>query len=232
MQEPMQQSMKQSQLKLIIEGALLASHEPLTIARIAGLFDIDEQASNDDIRAALLELQNDCAGRAYELAEVSSGWRFQIRQNFSNWINKLWEEKPPKYSRATLETLALIAYRQPITRGDIEEVRGVAVSTNIIQSLLERNWVRIVGHRDVPGRPALYATTRQFLDYFNLKSLDQLPSLSEIRDLDKINEELMFEPSAESANDARDNLVNVSDDFEDEEDDAASSMATLILPGG
>jgi len=232
MQEPMQQSMKQQQLKLIIEGALLASHEPLTIARIAGLFDIDEQASNDDIRAALLELQSDCADRAYELVEVSSGWRFQIRRNFSNWINKLWEEKPPKYSRATLETLALIAYRQPITRGDIEEVRGVAVSTNIIQSLLERNWVRVVGHRDVPGRPALYATTRQFLDYFNLKSLDQLPSLSEIRDLDKINEELMFEPSAESANDARDNLVNLSGDFEDEEDDAASSMATLILPGG
>lgn len=218
--------MQQQQLKLIIEGALLASHEPLTIARIASLFDIDEQASNEDIRAALVDLQNECADRAYELVEVSSGWRYQVRQKVANWVNKLWEDKPPKYSRATLETLALIAYRQPITRGDIEDVRGVAVSTNIIQSLMERNWVRIVGHRDVPGRPALYATTRQFLDYFNLKSLDQLPSLSEIRDIDKINEELIFEPVAESANDT--SAMN----FSDEEDDAASSMATLILPGG
>jgi len=224
--------MDRQQLKFIIEGTLLASHEPLTIARIASLFDLDEQATNDEIHAALMELQNDCADRAYELVEVSSGWRFQVRQKFSHWVNKLWEEKPPKYSRATLETLALIAYRQPITRGDIEEVRGVAVSTNIIQSLLERNWVRIVGHRDVPGRPALYATTRQFLDYFNLKSLDQLPSLSEIRDIEKINEELMFEPTTQSANDAASNIVNVSDNFSDEEDEAASSMATLILPGG
>jgi segregation and condensation protein B len=218
--------MQQQQLKLIIEGALLASHEPLTIARIASLFDIDEQASNEDIRTALLDLQNECAERAYELVEVSSGWRYQVRQKVATWVNKLWEDKPPKYSRATLETLALIAYRQPITRGDIEDVRGVAVSTNIIQSLMERNWVRIVGHRDVPGRPALYATTRQFLDYFNLKSLDQLPSLSEIRDIDKINEELMFEPAATSANDTSEK------DFADEDDEAASSMATLILPGG
>lgn len=226
--------MQQQQLKLIIEGTLLASHEPLTIARIASLFDIDEQASNDDIRAALLELQSDCAERAYELVEVSSGWRFQVKQKLANWVNKLWEDKPPKYSRATLETLALIAYRQPITRGDIEDVRGVAVSTNIIQSLMERNWVRIVGHRDVPGRPALYATTRQFLDYFNLKSLDQLPSLSEIRDIDKINQELMFEPVTDSANDATANILTMPEDadYADEEDDAASSMVTLILPGG
>jgi len=228
--------MEQQQLKLIIEGALLASHEPLTIARIASLFDIDQQASNDEIRAALLALQEDCADRAYELVEVSSGWRFQVRQKLANWINKLWEDKPPKYSRATLETIALIAYRQPITRGDIEEVRGVAVSTNIIQSLMERNWVRIVGHRDVPGRPALYATTKQFLDYFNLKSLDQLPSLSEIRDIDKINQELVFD-DINSANDASTNLVNTDgvaeeSDYADEDDDAASSMATMILPGG
>lgn len=229
-------SIEQQQLKLIIEGALLASHEPLTIARIASLFDIDEQASNDEIRNALLSLQEDCASRSYELVEVSSGWRFQVRQKFSNWINKLWEDKPPKYSRATLETIALIAYRQPITRGDIEEVRGVAVSTNIIQSLMERNWVRIVGHRDVPGRPALYATTKQFLDYFNLKSLDQLPSLSEIRDIDKINQELVFD-DVNSANDSSANMVNLGGqamegDFADEDDEAASSMATMILPGG
>jgi segregation and condensation protein B len=123
---------------------------------------------------------------------VASGWRYQVRQELAAWIGRLWEEKPVKYSRAILETLALIAYRQPITRGDIEEIRGVAVSTTIVKTLMERQWVRIVGHRDVPGRPALYATTRQFLDYFNLKSLDELPSLGEIRDLDKINAELDF----------------------------------------
>lgn len=203
--------MEKSQLKLILEGALLAAHEPLPLNRMASLFDLDEQVSNELLRDVLKDLQGDCVERAYELVEVASGWRLQVKQHYSRWVNKLWEDKPPKYSRATLETMALIAYRQPITRGDIEEVRGVAVSTNIIQSLLERNWVRVVGHRDVPGRPALYATTKQFLDYFNLKSLEQLPSLSEIRDIEKINEELVFE---------------------DTEDDAASSMVTLILPGG
>ena len=215
--------MDKTQLKLILEGALLAAHEPLPLNRLASLFDLDEQVDNDLLRQTLAELQADYAERACELVEVASGWRFQVRQRFSPWVNKLWEEKPPKYSRATLETLALIAYRQPITRGDIEEVRGVAVSSNIIQSLLERNWIRVVGHRDVPGRPALYATTRQFLDYFNLKSLEQLPSLSEIRDIEKINEELPFgDMGAEQA----------SVMLGDEEDEAASSMVTLFLPGG
>lgn len=134
-----------------------------------------------------------------KLKEVASGWRFQVRQELALWVGRLWEEKPPRYSRAILETLALIAYRQPITRGDIEEIRGVAVSTAIIKTLMERQWVRIVGHRDVPGRPALYATTRQFLDYFNLKSLDELPSLGEIRDIDKINAELDFGQDKELA---------------------------------
>lgn len=214
--------MEKQQLKLIIEAALLASIEPLTLARIASLFEIDEQPENKQIEEVLLELQGDCNNRSIELVEVSSGWRYQVRQDFSQWVNKLWDDKPVKYSRATLETLALIAYRQPITRGDIEEVRGVAVSTNIIQSLLERNWVRVVGHRDVPGRPALYATTRQFLDYFNLKSLDQLPSLSEIRDIENVTPEL-FDVAAN---------MDLNQPASDENDDAASSMVTLILPGG
>ena len=222
--------MEKQQIKLIVEAALLASHEPLTISRLASLFAIDEQVGNDQIHLALQELQQDCETRAYELKEVASGWRYQVKQSLANWINKLWDDKPPKYSRATLETLALIAYRQPITRGDIEDVRGVAVSTNIIQSLIERNWVRIVGYRDVPGRPALYATTKQFLDYLNLKSLEQLPSLSEIRDLDKINQELEFD--AQSANDADLGAAPAHADFADEQDEAASSMVTMILPGG
>jgi segregation and condensation protein B len=223
--------MEKLQLKMILEGALLAAHEPLPLNRMISLFDLDEQVTNELLRESLKELQEDCAERSYELVEVSSGWRLQIKQRYSQWVNKLWEDKPPKYSRATLETMALIAYRQPITRGDIEEVRGVAVSTNIIQSLLERNWVRVVGHRDVPGRPALYATTKQFLDYFNLKSLDQLPSLSEIRDIEKINAELVFD---DVAND--DSSMPVAQaampENQDEEDDAASSMVTLVLPGG
>ncbi len=191
------ENMELDQLKRIVEGALLASAEPMTVNKIAGLFELDDaQPGNDDIREALKSLQEDCDERGYELVQVASGWRFQVRQELAPWVNRLWEEKPAKYTRATLETLALIAYRQPITRGDIEEVRGVAVSSNTIKSLMERNWVRIVGHRDVPGRPALYATTKQFLDYFNLKSLEQLPSLSEIRDLDKINEELKFDGPA------------------------------------
>ena len=188
--------METQQLKLILEGALLASSEPLPVNKLADLFDLDEKPENAVIKAALVELQKDCEERGYELVEVASGWRFQVRQQFAQWVNKLWDEKPAKYTRATLETLALIAYRQPITRGDIEDVRGVAVSSNIIQSLLERQWIRVIGHRDVPGRPALYATTKQFLDYFNLSSLEQLPSLSEIRDLDKINEELEFDMPA------------------------------------
>jgi len=223
--------MEKSQLKLILEGALLAAHEPLPINRMASLFDLDEQVSNELLREALKELQVECAERSFELVEVSSGWRLQVKQRYSQWVNKLWEDKPPKYSRATLETMALIAYRQPITRGDIEEVRGVAVSTNIIQSLLERNWVRVVGHRDVPGRPALYATTKQFLDYFNLKSLDQLPSLSEIRDIEKINAELAFDEVANDDGGVEGTEVGLPENH-DEEDDAASSMATLILPGG
>jgi segregation and condensation protein B len=157
------------------------------------LFDESERPSKKGLDEILALLAEDYANRGIELREVSSGFRFQVRKEMGPWVSRLWQEKPPRYSRAILETLALIAYRQPITRGEIEEIRGVAVNTQIVRTLLERNWVRVVGHRDVPGRPAMYATTRQFLDYFDLKSLEDLPPLSEIRDLDKINEELQLE---------------------------------------
>ena len=178
------------QLKRILEGALMAAGEALSLERLGQLFLEDERPSNAELRSALKEIVADFEGRGFELKEVASGWRFQVRDDLSTWISRLWEEKPARYSRALLETLALIAYRQPVTRGEIEDVRGVSVSSNIIRTLLEREWVRVVGHRDVPGRPAMYATTKTFLDYFNLKTLDELPVLSEIRDLDKINAEL------------------------------------------
>ena len=176
----------------IIEGALLAAGKPLTVAQLGELFEDNERPDNADIRAALEEVATRCDERGFELQEVASGFRFQVRQSLSPWVARLWHERPQKYSRALLETLALIAYRQPITRGEIEEIRGVAVSSNIIKTLHEREWIRVVGHRDVPGRPAMYATTRQFLDYFNLKTLDQLPALADIRDLETLNAELGF----------------------------------------
>jgi len=179
-------------LKQIVEGAILAADQPLNIDQMISLFEKD-QPSRANVREVLKEIEQECEGRGFELKQVASGYRFQVRQDFGEWVGRLWEERPPRYSRALLETLALIAYKQPITRGDIEEIRGVAVSTNIMRSLLEREWVRVVGHRDVPGRPAIYATTRIFLDYFNLGSLEELPTLSDIKDLDKVNEELNLE---------------------------------------
>lgn len=179
--------MTETGLVQIIEGALLAAGKPQTVAQLAGLFEEHERPDNSAIREALEDAAARCDGRGFELQEVASGFRFQVRQNLSPWVARLWHERPQKYSRALLETLSLIAYRQPITRGEIEEIRGVAVSSNIIKTLHEREWVRVVGHRDVPGRPAMYATTRQFLDYFNLKTLDQLPALAEIRDLETLN---------------------------------------------
>ncbi len=184
--------MSETGLVQIIEGALLAAGRPLTVAQLAELFDEHERPDNTAIRDALTAAAARCEGRGFELLEVAGGFRFQVRQSLSPWVVRLWHERPQKYSRALLETLALVAYRQPITRGEIEEIRGVAVSTNIIKTLHEREWIRVVGHRDVPGRPAMYATTRQFLDYFNLKSLDQLPALAEIRDLETLNAELGF----------------------------------------
>lgn len=180
-------------LKQIIEGLLLAAGKPLSLEQIAGIFTEDERPEMELIKGALAAIEGDCAGRGFELSKVASGYRFQVRRELSEWIARLWEEKPQKYSRALLETLAIIAYRQPITRGDIEKIRGVAVSTNITRTLLDREWIRVVGHRDVPGRPAMYATTRQFLDYFNLESLEQLPALNEIRDMEEFTQELKLE---------------------------------------
>ena len=185
--------MENDQLRKIIEGALLAAGRPLDIGRMEMLFELGEAPPRDQIRAVLEDIEVSCQDKGYELNRTGSGYRFQVRQELSGWINRLWEEKPQKYSRALLETLALIAYRQPITRGDIEDIRGVSVSSQIIKTLLERDWVRVVGNRDVPGRPALYATTKQFLDYFNLKNLDQLPPLSEIKDISEIDPDLALE---------------------------------------
>ena len=176
-------------LKQIIEGAILAADQPLRIDLMIHLFE-HEPPTRAEVREALATITEECDGKGFELKEVASGYRFQVKTEYGQWVSRLWDERPPRYTRALLETLALIAYKQPITRGDIEEIRGVTVSTNIMRTLLEREWIRVVGHRDVPGKPAIYATTKSFLDYFNLSSLDELPTLSEIKDLDKVNEEL------------------------------------------
>lgn len=195
--------MTDQQLKNIIEAALFAAGGPLSLEKLESLFALDEQPGREAIRGALDALRADWELRGIELVEVASGFRFQVKAALAPWVARLWEERPSRYSRALLETLALIAYRQPITRAEIEDIRGVSVSSSIMKTLLEREWVRVVGHRDLPGRPALYATTRQFLDYFNLKSLDDLPTLSELKDLDSINAELQFEvPVAEAADGA------------------------------
>ena len=194
-------------IKRIVEGALLAASRPLDISQLEKLFADDERPPRDQLRAAIEDIQADCRGRGYDVVQVASGFRFQVSDELAPWINRLWEEKPKRYSRAMLETLALIVYRQPLTRGDIELVRGVAVSSDIIRALQEREWIAVVGHRDVPGRPALYATTKQFLNYFNLKSLQQLPALGEIKDFAELDPELELAlarsaaaPSADSQN--------------------------------
>lgn len=174
----------------VIEAALMAAGKPMTLEQLAALFDEDYRPDKPAMKQAMADLSEMCEGRGFELKEIASGWRFQVRQELAPWVGRMWDEKPQRYTRALLETLALVAYRQPITRGEIEDIRGVSVSTNIIRSLQEREWVRVVGHRDVPGRPAMYATTRQFLDYFNLRNLDELPPLSELRDLDAMASQL------------------------------------------
>jgi len=189
-------------LKPILEAALLAAGRPLAIADLERLFEGDGEAPpRDHIRRALAELGQEWEARSLVLQEVASGYRAQVRAEFEPWVARLWDEKPPRYSRALLETLAIIAYRQPITRSEIEDIRGVSVSTQIMRTLTEREWVRVVGHRDAPGKPAMYGTTRQFLDHFNLKTLDQLPPLSEIREIDDQYPQLAFEERHEGAAD-------------------------------
>jgi len=194
---------QQPHLKSILESVLLAAGKPLNLEQLLAVFDDGEKPAIDDVRKAIEALREDYAERGIELVEVASGFRIQVSRAMEPWVSRLTEEKPVRYSRALLETLALVAYRQPITRGEIEDIRGVSVSTSIMKTLQEREWVRIVGHRDVPGRPAMYGTTRQFLDYFNLKGLDDLPTLMELRDIDTINAELELawpgQPPADAA---------------------------------
>jgi segregation and condensation protein B len=182
--------MKSAELKDILEAALLAWGQPLSIEQMREMFDESERPEAASVRRALAELARDCEGRTVELVEVASGWRIQVRRAFSARISRLWQERPARYSRALLETLALIAYRQPITRGEIEDVRGVTVNPNIVRTLTERGWIRVVGHREVPGHPELLGTTREFLDYFGLKSLDELPPLAALKDIENVGIQL------------------------------------------
>ncbi len=180
--------MNEAKLKPLVEAILLAADQPMSIDAIRNLVEsLDNPVSRSDVSRVLDALAAECETRGVELAQVASGYRYQVKRDYAPTVMKLWEEKPRKYSRALLETLALIAYRQPVTRAEIEDVRGVSVSSSIIKTLLDRQWVQVIGHRETPGKPALYATTRQFLDYFNLRSLDELPSLRELQDLDAIN---------------------------------------------
>jgi segregation and condensation protein B len=201
--------MDQTELKHLLEAALLAAGRPLSLDQLVELCEKSGGADRALVRAALEALAADYASRGIELREVASGYRVQVKPGLTDLLAPLWEERAPRYTRALLETLALVAYRQPITRGEIEEVRGVVVSTNIIRTLLERSWIRVVGHRDVPGKPAMFGTTREFLDYFGLKRLDDLPPLAEIKDFANIGAELGF-PEASPQTDLVDTLVEES----------------------
>ncbi|CAA0119333.1 Segregation and condensation protein B [BD1-7 clade bacterium] len=209
----------------IVEAAIMASDRPLTEKQLQLLFDDGEIPTLNEIQQSITRIQEQHQQSGFELTHVASGWRFQVRQSLTHWVGRLWEERPQKYSRATLETLALIAYRQPITRGEIEEVRGVAVSSQIIRSMMERNWIKVVGHKDVPGRPAMYATTREFLDYFNLESLEYLPTLSEIRDLESMNQELDLEFSQDELDAAKPRTLELTEDSDDAPEEAIEHTA-------
>lgn len=210
--------MDQHLVTRIVEGALHASSLPLTLAQLGALFTLDEPAPEGSLQTALTELQAECEGRGVELVEVASGWRYQVRADVHPWVTRLWAERSVKYTRATLETLALIAYRQPITRGEIEQIRGVATNSNIIKQLEEREWIRVVGHRDVPGRPELLGTTKVFLDYFGLKRLDELPPLSELKDFGELDPQFDFDAAPIAANADASADVDATNDI-----DAASS---------
>jgi segregation and condensation protein B len=174
----------------VVEAVLLAAGRPVTVEQLQELFEEHERPATEDLRAAIDALAERLEGTGIELREVASGWRVQVRQQFADVVSRLWQERPSRYSRALLETLALIAYRQPITRGEIEDIRGVTVASTIMRTLHERSWIRVVGHREVPGRPELLGTKREFLDYFGLKSLDDLPTLAQLQDLDDLSEQL------------------------------------------
>jgi len=228
--------MSQEKIKNIIEAALMVSTKPLSIASILSLFESEQslQPERNDIRAALEELQQDYSGRGIELAEIASGFRIQARDEFAPWVNHLFDERPPRYSRALLETLAIIAYRQPITRGEIEEIRGVSVSGTIIKTLFEREWIKGVGHRDVPGKPELLVSTKAFLDYFNLKKLSDLPALADIKDFDSINPDLFealegeAKAAAEKTKDDIENVDSADDDSINPEPEVIEELAEVI----
>ncbi len=232
--------MEIKKLKNILEAVLLGADRPLTVIQMEALFELDEERpTRDEIRKALHEMEDDYESRGYELKQVASGFRLQVRQDYAAWVGRLWEERPARYTRALLETMALIAYRQPVTRGEIEEVRGVSVSSNIIKTLLERDWIKVLGHKDVPGKPSLYGTTKEFLDYFNLKSLDQLPTLAEIKDLDSIHPELALDeniqesseenPERSDDDDAKD-IVSLTEGVSEEaEEESSNAVETNLL---
>jgi segregation and condensation protein B len=208
------------QLQNILEAALLAAGQPLSPTQLAALFSDDERPPKGEISRALEQLRVDCGNRGIELKKVASGYRLQVKQEYNEWVSRLWKERSPRYSRALLETIALIAYRQPITRGEIESVRGVSVSTNIIRTLQEREWIRVVGHRDVPGKPALFGTTNTFLDSFDLQNLDDLPTLAEIRDMENLEPELQLEaPAPEVATESLDEETDTTDTDGNKDDD-------------
>jgi len=196
---------KSDELVCILEAILISAEKPLSVDRMFNYFDPEQSINRSDIYNALETLHTRCDGRGFELVEVGSGFRYQTRLKYKDWVAKHWDEKPPRYSRALLEILALIMYRQPTTRAEIEEIRGVAVSANIIRTLTEREWIRVVGHKEVPGRPEMFGTTNQLLDYFNLNSLDELPVLSDIKNIDDIYPKLYPELAKAVDQDAQTN---------------------------
>jgi len=193
--------MQQDKLQKILEAILISAEKPLSVDKLLVFFEPEDLVNRNDMKAALAKIQMACESSGFELIETASGYRYQTREEYKKWVTQHWDEKPAKYSRALLETLALIVYRQPITRAEIEEIGGVAVSSHIVKTLQEREWIRIVGHKEVPGRPSLLGTTRQFLDYFNLKSLDEMPTLEEIQDIDKLYPELELKMAEEDEGD-------------------------------
>lgn len=212
------------QLTRIVQALLLATKTPLMPDQLAAVFDEYQRPTLNKLREVLAILQQESVGSSQELVEVAGGFRYQIKADYAPWVSRLFDEKPPRYSRALLETLSLIAYRQPVTRGEIEDVRGVSVSSQIIRTLEEREWIRVIGHREVPGRPALFATTRHFLDYFNLKSLNELPALDALRELAE-NEQQEWQDDLDQA--PRSPLLDLFDGEANEADSEADDPESL-----
>lgn len=212
------------EIKRIVEAILFAANRPMTVKQIQQVFPEIEQPETIEILGAIESITEDYRDRPIELKKVASGYRFQVRQELARWVTRLFEEKPPRYSRALLETLAIIAYRQPVTRGDIEDIRGVSVSTSIIQTLLERDWIKVVAHKEAPGRPGLYGTTKQFLDYFNITTLNDLPTLQEIQDLDLPLDAPQHIPQEESEEQTTDEQDDKPQATTDDQEDIAEEL--------